>query len=312
VDTHVHPQRATLLPHRHVAVAALVLATLLLSLVVFAGPALAVPSAAQIDAYLLSKGSPLTGSGQAFYAAGQAYGVDPAFLVAITGAESSFGVLLYHTGADYATYNAWNWFYADQRQASDFSSWAEGVTRVAQGLSGSLYYGARRYGVLDIAPVYCPEGTQNWIDNVTFFMTELGGNPADTRWTTAGAVPPVTAAIGKPDLPTLALDGRIVVDAPRHADGTLRASFGVRNVGKQAGGWEAVTLVLQRKGGKREINVGPATPLILAAGTGTDYLVTSSLPSAGVWTGTIWVKSAGRWSVLGTDPGFAVTVTPRR
>jgi hypothetical protein len=299
---------------RRLALTLLAVATLCLLLLVFAGTALAVPSAAQIDTYLLSKGSPLTGSGQAFYDAGQAYGVDPAFLVAITGAESSFGVLLYHSGADYATYNAWNWFYADPREASDFASWSDGATRVAQGLSGILYYGAGRYSALDIAPVYCPEGTQNWIDNVTFFMTELGGDPSDTRWVgVVAAAPAVTAAAASatPDLPTLALDGKMVVDAPRHADGVLQASFAVRNVGQQAGGWESVTLVLKKQGSKRQVNVGPATPLILAAGSGTDYLVTSSLPSAGTWTGTIWVKSGGRWWVLGTDPGFTVTVTPR-
>jgi hypothetical protein len=292
--------------------AALVLATLGVCLLLFASSALAAPSAAQIDAYLLAKGSPLVGSGQAFYDAGQAYGIDPAFLVAITGAESSFGVLLYHSGPDYATFNAWNWFYAEPRAVSDFASWSDGVTRVAQGLSGMLYYGAGRYGVLDIAPVYCPEGTQNWIDNVTFFMTELGGNPSDTRWAGAAAVAPSATAAAAPPLPTLALDGKLVVDAPRHADGILQVSFAVRNVGKQAGGWESVTLVLQRKGSKKhEINVGPATPLILAAGTGTNYLVTSTLPSAGTWTGTVWVRSGGHWRVLGNSPGFTVTVTRR-
>jgi hypothetical protein len=292
-------------------VALLVLATLCLSLLVFAGSALAAPSASQIDAYLFSKGSPLTGSGQAFNEAGRAYGIDPAFLVAITGAESSFGVLLYHVGDDYATYNAWNWFYADPRHASDFVSWSEGVTQVAQGISGLLYYGAGRYGVLDIAPVYCPEGTQNWIDNVTFFMLELGANPTDTRWAGTGAAA-ASAAAPVPALPTLALDGKVVVEAPRYSDGVLHATFAVRNVGKQAGGWESVTLVLQRRGSKREVNVGPATALILAADGGTTYALTSSLPSAGTWTGTIWVKSAGGWRVLGQDPAFEVTVAERR
>ncbi len=292
------------------AVALLVSATLCLSLLVFAGSALAAPSASQIDAYFFSKGSPLSGSGQAFYEAGRAYGIDPAFLVAITGAESSFGALLYHSGTEYATYNAWNWFYADPRYASDFASWSDGVIRVAQGLSGTLYYGAGRYGVLDIAPVYCPEGTQDWINNVTFFMLELGANPSDTRWSGTGAAASGAAA-PVPDLPTLALDGKVLVDAPRYSDGVLRATFAVRNVGKQAGGWESVTLVLRRQGSKREVNVGPATALILAADTGTTYAVTSSFPSAGTWRGTIWVKSGGRWWVLATDPAFEVTVAAR-
>jgi len=123
-----------------------------------------------------------------------------------------------------------------------------------------------------------------------------------------GGPPPPTPA---PDLPTLALDGKVVVDAPRYSDGVLHATFAVRNVGKQAGGWESVTLVLQRSKGKREVNVGPAAALVLAADTGTTYTVTSTLPSSGTWTGTIWVKSAGRWWVLGTDPAFRITVAPR-
>jgi hypothetical protein len=122
-----------------------------------------------------------------------------------------------------------------------------------------------------------------------------------------GGRPPPTPA---PDLPTLALDGKVVVDAPRYSDGVLHATFAVRNVGKQAGGWESVTLVLQRSKGKREVNVGPAAALVLAADTGTTYTVTSTLPSSGTWTGTIWVKSAGRWWVLGTDPAFRITVAP--
>ena len=286
--------------------------TLCLLALVFAGSALAVPTGSQIDAYLLSKGSALTGSGQAFYDAGRAYGVDPAFLVAITGAESSFGALLYHVGDDYATFNGWNWFYADPRHASDFTSWSEGVTRVAQGLSGNLYYGAGLYGVLDIAPVYCPEGTQAWINNVTFFMLELGADPTDTRWSGTGAAAASAAAAPVPTLPTLVLDGKVVVDAPRYSDGVLRASFTVRNVGKQAGGWESVTLVLQQRGTRREVNVGPATALILTPDAGTTYAVTSTLPAAGTWTGTIWVKSGGRWWVLGTNPAFEVTVAKRR
>ncbi|HJW74851.1 MAG TPA: hypothetical protein VJ787_04165, partial [Thermoleophilia bacterium] len=262
---------------------------------------------------LFSKGSSLTGQGQAFYAAGQAYGVDPAFIVAITGAESSFGVLLYHSGADYATYNAWNWFYADPRSASDFVSWGEGATRVARGLAGGLYYGAGRYGVLDIAPVYCPEGTQNWVNNVTFFMIEMGADPADTRWAgaTGAAAVPVASAQTR-TRPTLALDGKVVVTAPRHSDGVLVAAFAVRNVGKRAGGWESVTLVLRRLKSRSEINVGPATPLTLAPDKGTTYRVTSTIPRAGTWTGTIWVRTGGRWWVLGRDPLFKVKVAARR
>src|SRR5215831_3769215 len=52
--------------------------------------AAAVPgiSAQAINTYLRNQGSPLAGQGQAFVGAGRRHGVDPALLVAISGAES--------------------------------------------------------------------------------------------------------------------------------------------------------------------------------------------------------------------------------
>ncbi len=73
-----------------------------------ASPARAEIGPRQIDAFLLARGSPLAGEGTAFCTAGRRYGVDPAFLVAITGAESNFGQLLVSDGSATATYNAFN------------------------------------------------------------------------------------------------------------------------------------------------------------------------------------------------------------
>ena len=44
-----------------------------------------------IDTYLRDQGSPLAGQGANFVATGNQYGVDPYFLVSLTGAETSFG-----------------------------------------------------------------------------------------------------------------------------------------------------------------------------------------------------------------------------
>src|SRR5665647_3480899 len=149
----------------------------------------AAPGAAQIDDFLAAHGSPLTGAGATFVAEGRAYGVDPAFLVAISGAETSFGQLLYAKNGDQCTYNAFNWFFGPTWPQSDFGSWDEAIGRVAEGLAGELYYGAGLYSVGAIAPKYCPDGTDNWINNVTSFMTQLGGDPADTRLA-AASLPP--------------------------------------------------------------------------------------------------------------------------
>ena len=158
------------------------IAAVVIALCAAASPAGAEVGPRQIDAFLLARGSPLAGEGTTFCAAGRRYGVDPAFLVAITGAESNFGQLLVSDGSATATYNAFNWFWAPTRLASSFTSWSRAIATVAQGLSGPLYYGAGRYAVADIAPVYCPQGTSAWISNVTAFMAELGADPGDTRW----------------------------------------------------------------------------------------------------------------------------------
>ena len=66
----------------------------------------------QIDDYLRDKGSPLAGQGEAFVNSGRTHNVDPRLLVAIAGAETTFGL---NTCAEY---NAWNWFYVDTSQCS--------------------------------------------------------------------------------------------------------------------------------------------------------------------------------------------------
>jgi hypothetical protein len=49
------------------------------------------PSAQSIDDYLSSKNSPMVGQGANFMSSGQQYNLDPRLLVAIAGAETSFG-----------------------------------------------------------------------------------------------------------------------------------------------------------------------------------------------------------------------------
>ena len=117
------------------------------------------PDAAQLDAFLAQHGSPMTGSGATFIAEGQLYGVDPVFLVAIAGAETSFGQLLYsaerrpvHVQRVQLVLRP---HVADQR----LHLLGEGIARVAEGLGGPLYHGAGLYSVDAIAPKYCPDGT---------------------------------------------------------------------------------------------------------------------------------------------------------
>ena len=75
-----------------------------------------------LDAYLLSKGSPMAGQGSAFVASGGRWQVDPRLLVAIAGAESSFGQITC------APYNAWGW--GCPNGPYRFESWADGIDTV--------------------------------------------------------------------------------------------------------------------------------------------------------------------------------------
>lgn len=135
------------------------------------------PTAAGIDAYLASKGSPMTGQGAAFMMSAMRWRVDPRLLVAIAGAESSFGQVT--CGPN----NAWGW--ACPNDPADFATWAAGIDTVTEGLR-SYYLDEGRTSVSLIQQKYCPVGAANdptglnshWSQNVTRFLLEQGGNPA--------------------------------------------------------------------------------------------------------------------------------------
>ena len=245
----------------------------------------------QIDAFLLEQGSPLAGEGEAFYLAAERNGVDPAFLVAISGAESSFGRFLFSSGSLTATYNAFNWFYAPTRAGSAFASWSEAIDTVAAGLRGPLYYGAGRYSVAAIAPVYCPQGTQDWVTNVTLYMQELGADPADTRWPAAtlgaGATRSAAVTLAGSGGATLVVEHPITVVPRRVAAGTrVRIRFTLTDGGLAAETWQAVVLRLEGPGGQ-ELAFGTRAPLRLGAGRSFAFVASLCLTAAGRWRGWI-------------------------
>ncbi len=143
-----------------------------------APPATPLPSAAQIDAYLSSKASPMTGQGAAFVASGGRWQLDPRLLVAIAGAESSFGKITC------APFNAWGW--GCPNGPYNFESWADGIDTVAQGLRTN-YLSEGRTTVALINLKYAPIGAANdptglnnhWTTNVSRFLVEQGGDPND-------------------------------------------------------------------------------------------------------------------------------------
>ncbi len=141
--------------------------------------------AGALDAFLAQRGSPLAGLGTALLEAGWRYNVDPRLLVAIAGADTSFGRALC------TDYNAWNWFWWEWCN-SPFESWEQALDEVARGLR--LYYLdagltdvdmiANRYGPLDD-----PRDTlglnRHWPTNVTRYIEQLGGSRCNLTWVRA-------------------------------------------------------------------------------------------------------------------------------
>jgi hypothetical protein len=285
------------------ALAVLLAVALLCASGLLATPAAsASPSATQIDDYLAAHSSPMTGEGQAFVAAAQRNGIDPAFLVAICGAETSFGRFLYSEGGDQCTYNAFNWFYGATWPQSDFASWSDGIGRVAQGLAGDLYYGSGLYSVQAIAPRYCPDGTANWVANVTSFMIQLGGNPTDTR---AAAV--YGPASSDPSL--LGVDGSVRLSGAPFAVGRqVTARFTLTNVGDQPVALDGIQLMTVDPRGVSSALVSDE-PVTLAPGQQLAVAAVWPLDTVGRWSGWIEVVQNGQVNLIGEKTAFTFRVT---
>jgi hypothetical protein len=271
--------------------------------------AAAAPDAARIDDFLALRDSPMIGTGQAFVAAGEAYGVDPAFLVAIAGAESSFGQYLYSQNGDQCTFNAFNWFYGPTWPQSDFTSWDEAIDRVAAGLGGDLYFGVGLYSVGAIAPRYCPDGTDNWIQNVSSFMIALGGDPADTRLP-AGPASPAPVASPSAEAVPVVLDGAVTVHGGAHLlNDVVDVAFTIANRGSGAAALDGITLVVRGPAGAGEDMVS-RQPLSLAPGQALAVAASWRLNEAGLWSGWIEVDQGAGPRLVGEKQAFAFRVAP--
>jgi hypothetical protein len=162
------------------------------------------PSAAQIDQYLMKRKSPMVGMGRTFADNGRTYAVDPRLLVAISGAETSFGARVC------AANNSWNWFHHGTCPASPFDSYMRGDEQVTKYLR--LGYINKGYNTIPlIRSKYCAEGCEHWIPNVTLFFGEMptgGGAPPappppvmPTPVTPAPVKPPPPAPVSPPVTP---------------------------------------------------------------------------------------------------------------
>lgn len=147
-----------------------------------------------IDAYLASKSSPLTGEGAAFVRASRAVGLDPRLLVAIAGAETSFGTY----GPSQAIHNPFG-----MGPGIVYPTWADAIEGAARNLGGDLYLGDGRITIAAIHARWAPIGAGNdpgglngnWAGNVGHYYAEQGGDPTVPVF---GAAAPAAAQAPRP------------------------------------------------------------------------------------------------------------------
>ena len=149
--------------------------------------------AARIDGYLASKASPLTGLGAVFVTESSAVGLDPRFLVAISGAETSFGTY----GPSQGIHNPFG-----MGPGISYPSWSASIAAAARNLGGPIYAGDGRVMIGTIQQRWAPAGASNdptdlnsnWARNVATYYSELGGNPQGAVFTGAATVAAASAA----------------------------------------------------------------------------------------------------------------------
>jgi hypothetical protein len=148
-------------------------------------PALTTDDAAlatALDGYLATKGSPMTGLGAVFVNEARAAGFDPRFIVAISGAETSFGTY----GPSQLIQNPFG-----MGPGISYASWADAIRAACQNLAGAYYVGEGRYTIPAIQQRWAPHGAtndptglnSNWTRNVSTYSAELGGDPAGPVYT---------------------------------------------------------------------------------------------------------------------------------
>lgn len=157
------------------------------------------PTAAAIDGFLQSQLSPLTGLGAVFVADAESVGVDPRLLVAISGAETSFGTY----GPAQAIHNPFG-----LGPNLRFPNWSAAIQAAANTLGGNLYRGAGLVTIAEIQSRWAPLGVandpmnlnNNWQSNVDRYYADLGGSPNGAVMTSAAtqlvSLSPTTPAPG--------------------------------------------------------------------------------------------------------------------
>jgi cell wall-associated NlpC family hydrolase len=131
--------------------------------------------ASRLDSYLAGQSSPLAGRGAVFVYQATAVGLDPRLLVAISGAETSFG----NYGPSQRIHNPFG-----MGPGIVYPTWDDAIAAAARNLGGSLYKGSGLVTIAQIQRRWAPIGAtndptqlnSNWYRNVSRYYAELGGD----------------------------------------------------------------------------------------------------------------------------------------
>ncbi len=203
--------------------------------------------ASQLDAYLASQGSPLVGLGSVFVYQSTAVGLDPRLLVAISGAETSFGTY----GPSQTIHNPFG-----MGPGIVYPTWADSIASAARNLGGSLYKGSGLVTIAQIQRRWAPNGAANdptnlnshWFTNVSKYYGALGGDPNGSVFTDRAA-----SATAIPVAPGVAPGIQGTVAAPTAYGNPVNVPGGGKNAGPAA-----VQLAVRYVGA--EYRAGGATP----------------------------------------------------
>lgn len=150
-----------------------------------------------IDNFLQREHSPLAGLGRNFVAEGARTGLDPRLLVAVTGAETSFGT----TGNAMGIRNPFG-----LGPGKRYASVPAAIAAAADNLAGRLYKGSGLRTIPKIQGRWAPSGARNdptglnnnWTKNVSRYLAALGGDPSADVFSGAPGGPPLSAGLAAP------------------------------------------------------------------------------------------------------------------
>ena len=121
------------------------------------------PRIEKIQTYLEKHNSPISHLAKFIVDVSYLYGIDPYFLVAIAGTESTFCKF-----TPDLSYNCFGWG-IHSGKVLRFNSYAEGIETVARGLNTERY---REKSIEEIAQIYCAK-PEKWASSVRWFIYEI-------------------------------------------------------------------------------------------------------------------------------------------